>query len=515
MKSLMKYILLFLPIMANFGFIDYANAKSKPEPVITLATPYNTIYIHLRYLQEDLNNPAKASLALYKQDTAKAEIWDKAEKLKRILDFYRYAINLEEAPRDSNYIDEVTGKSVFYLLENNPRVYVEKYSGKWYYSAETVESIEQLYSEIFKYDPENIESMLPSFALEKFFGIELWKYIAFIAIYLAGYLFYKIFSWIFSFVLIRVFAKIRRKEIALNYIKPLAKPLSLLLTVVLVRATHPYLFLPQGVSIAVEYAFLVLIPLIVVIISYRLADLVGDILSKLAQRTKSTVDDNLIPFLRKGLKVVIIIFGALYILQNLNVNITPLLAGVSIGGLAIALAAQETVKNLFGSFTIFSDQPFEVGDWIVFDGIEGTVEEVGVRSTRVRTFYSSLVSIPNGKLADMTIDNMGRRKYRRYMTKLCILYSTPIDTIEKFVEELNLLVAEHPKTLKDNYRIAFSDFADSSLNIIFNIFFDVNDWAEELKARHEINIQIMQIAKRLGVDFAFPTRTIHIEGSMD
>lgn len=358
---------------------------------------------------------------------------------------------------------------------------------------------------------ESLESFLPEFASNTIFGIEIWKYLAVVLILLISYIFYKIFTKVFCFFLIRVFAKMKRKELALNYIKPLAKPLSLLLTVLLIHYLHPLLFLPETVTVIVDNAFLIVIPLIIIVISYRLTDLLGEILLKIAGKTKTTVDDNLIPFIRKGLKVIVVVFGIIYILQNFNINITPLLAGASIGGLAIALAAQETIKNLFGSFTIFSDQPFEVGDWIIFDGKEGTVEEIGVRSTRIRSFNSSLISIPNGKLADMTIDNMGKRIYRRYLTKIGITYGTPVVKIEAFVNELNRLVAEHPKTRKDFYQISFTEFADSSLNILFNIYFDVPDWNEELIAKNHINLEIIRTAERLGIEFAFPTRTIHIE----
>ena len=241
------------------------------------------------------------------------------------------------------------------------------------------------------------------------------------------------------------------------------------------------------------------------------SDLIGDILSKIASKTKSKVDDQLVPLARKSIKVIVIVFGCLYVLKTLDVDITPLIAGVSIGGLAFALAAQETIKNLFGSITIFTDQPFVVGDWIVIEGIEGNVEEVGMRSTRIRTFYNSVISIPNGRLADMTIDNMGARNYRRFRAEIGITYDTSPELIDVFVEGLKEIVVNHPKTRKDVYAIYLNSFGSSSINILFNIFFIAEDISEELQSRQEILLDIISLAHELEVRFAFPTNTIHIE----
>ena len=149
------------------------------------------------------------------------------------------------------------------------------------------------------------------------------------------------------------------------------------------------------------------------------------------------------------------------------------------------------------------------------DGIDGSVEEVGFRSTRVRTFADSLVTIPNGKMADMVVDNMGKRSYRRYKTDLTITYDTPTEKVQAFVDGLKLIVKLHPDTRKDYYHIVFNNFGASSLTILVYIFFKVPDWASELKARHEFNLEAMSLAAQLGVRFAFNTQTIHIEDFPD
>ena len=141
---------------------------------------------------------------------------------------------------------------------------------------------------------------------------------------------------------------------------------------------------------------------------------------------------------------------------------------VPIGGLALAFAAQDTISNIFGSAMIFIDRPCNIGDWVKVDGQDGTVEEIGFRSTRIRTFANSLLSIPNGRLASMTVDNMGLRGMRRYSTTLGLQYDTPPDKMEKFVEGVRKIVWEHPKTVKheDRILIYFHTYDASSLNVM-------------------------------------------------
>jgi MscS family membrane protein len=234
--------------------------------------------------------------------------------------------------------------------------------------------------------------------------------------------------------------------------------------------------------------------------------------SKLAEKTESTLDDQLVPLLRKTLKAFVVIVGTLFVLkEGLEVDIVPLLTGLSIGGLAFALAAQDTIKNFFGSIMIFIDKPFQVGDWITSGDVDGTVEEVGFRSTRVRTFRNSVMYIPNGKIADATIDNHGLRHFRRFYTTLTITYDTPPQLIEVFVQGLRQIVEDHPHTRKNAYNIYFNNLSAYSQDIMFYIFFEVPNWTEELRCRHEILVSIVSLANSLGVRFAFPTQTLHME----
>ena len=158
---------------------------------------------------------------------------------------------------------------------------------------------------------------------------------------------------------------------------------------------------------------------------YRLVNVFTEYLHKLAVKTDSTFDDQLVPLLQKALKIFVIIFGVLVMFQNLGVNVLSVLAGLGLGGLAFALAARDMCANLFGSIMIFLDRPFNIGDWVIVGNLEGTIEEIGFRSTRIRTFYNSQVTIPNSTLANANIDNMGKREYRRIKAFLGLTYDTP------------------------------------------------------------------------------------------
>ena len=339
----------------------------------------------------------------------------------------------------------------------------------------------------------------------------MWQHVAILVLAFFCFLIHKIFTLIFERLILRILVSHGYEKIAGEYILPVARPISLFVVLIILVILFPVLQLPIGTVKYIEPILKALLPLFGIIVFYKMADILALYLQKLAGRTESTLDDQLVPLFRKTLKTFIVIVGGLFILENLDIPILPLLTGLSIGGLAFALAAQDTIKNFFGSLMIFIDKPFQIGDWITSGEIDGSVEEVGFRSTRIRTFRNSVVYVPNGKLADSTIDNHGLRKYRRFFTHIAVTYDTPAHLIEIFVDGLKEIVKNHPKTRKDYYEVHFNDLANSSLNVMFYIFFEVPSWSEELRARHEVLIEVVNLAENLGVNFAFPTQTLHIE----
>ncbi|GAG38726.1 unnamed protein product, partial [marine sediment metagenome] len=179
------------------------------------------------------------------------------------------------------------------------------------------------------------------------------------------------------------------------------------------------------------------------------------------------------------------------------------------------LAAKDTIANLFGSFTIFLDRPFQIGDWVIIDGTEGTVEDVGFRSTRIRTFYKSLVTLPNSNVAAATIDNMGKRNYRRINLVLGLTYDTPPERMQAFVEGIRAVLQANPRIWHDSYEVYFNNFGDSSLDVLVYCFLNVPSWSEELRQRHNVLMEFLRLASELGVSFAFPTQSLYVESMPD
>ena len=263
-------------------------------------------------------------------------------------------------------------------------------------------------------------------------------------------------------------------------------------------------------------AFLVPVRKVVVVIAatwsiYRLTDAFGEFAESIARKTEDTFDDLLVTMIRKMAKIVIVVFGGIYLANSLGQEIGPLVAALGVGSLGVAFALRNTIENFFGSIMVLIDRPFEVGDWVNVDGVEGTVEDVGFRCTRIRTFYNSLVVVPNLNLISGKIDNYGKRKFRRWRTVLSLEYSTPPESIEAFCEGVRELIRNHPYTRKEGYQVWFNEFSGSSLDVLLYMFFEAPDWSTELRERQRLGLDILRLADKMGVLFAFPTQTIHFQ----
>jgi MscS family membrane protein len=261
----------------------------------------------------------------------------------------------------------------------------------------------------------------------------------------------------------------------------------------------------------VQLTFNISIPILIVFVLYKLVDILALYFDRIAEKTESKLDIHLVPLLRRMTKVVVVALGLIFVLQNLGYNVTGLLAGLSIGGLALALAAQDTIKNLLGSLMIYMDKPFQIGDWITGEGVDGHVEEVGFRASRIRTFSNSLMYVPNAKLADMISDNHGRREYIRYKTMLSLTYDTSPAAIQVFIDGLKQITIKYPVVVEEKNQIYLYQLADSSINIQFCVFFVLKFGDDEFAIREELLFQVIRLAEFLDIRFAFPTQTIHVE----
>jgi MscS family membrane protein len=213
----------------------------------------------------------------------------------------------------------------------------------------------------------------------------------------------------------------------------------------------------------------------------------------------------------RSLRVFVVVIGIIFIADNLDVDVSSLLAGRGVGGLAFALAAKDLLGNFFGSLTVLLDRPFHIGDWVIIGDVEGTIETVGFRSTRVRTFYNSLITMPNSILTTTKIDNMGARRYRRMKSMLSLTYDTSPEKIDAFCEGIRELIQLHPYMRKDYYQVYFNEYGAASLDILVYVFWETPDWNTELRERHRFLLDILRLAKQLDVEFAYPTQTLYLK----
>lgn len=263
-----------------------------------------------------------------------------------------------------------------------------------------------------------------------------------------------------------------------------------------------------------RFCFTVLKILVIADITWlllRLIDALSQYFAAVTGKTDSTLDDQLVPIVRKSLKVFIGILAFVFTVQNLGYSVASFLAGLGIGGLAVALAAKDTISNFFGSVTILLDRPFAVGDWIETGGDEGVVEEIGFRSTRIRTFGKTQLSIPNATLANSVINNWSRMPIRRVKMTVGVTYGSSAEQMERAVEGIRQILREHKEVYQDFFLVNFTDFGSSSLDIFVYYFTTTTVWAEYLRIRQEVNLSIMWLLENLGMEIAFPSRTVYLK----
>lgn len=264
------------------------------------------------------------------------------------------------------------------------------------------------------------------------------------------------------------------------------------------------------VSDIIHKIYILSISFIALYLIFKLIDVLAYYLHQEAKKSKSTLDDQLVPLIIKSLRILVGMLGVLFILENFGYDITSLLAGLGLGGLAFALAAQDTVSNIFGSITVFSDKSFQLGDWISIGDIEGTVEDIGFRSTRIRRFDQALVTVPNSQFIKGGVVNYSARKKRRIEFYLGVTYGTSVAKIKDVVEGIKNIIEEDDKFDHSFYMVKFTDFGAFSLNIYIYCFTKTTVWADFLTVRGEFNLKIMELLEELGVEIAFPSQTIYL-----
>ncbi|MFN1836310.1 mechanosensitive ion channel family protein [Balneola sp. MJW-20] len=505
-----KYIftVLILVITSLIATGSYAQQSQPGDPL--LSTPRRAVHTFLHWQQQGHKDPAKVIKTMQLSEGDREDKMDLARQLLKVLDSRGLIINYDVIPSTPDFTDTLSGIQQYILFQELPQIYLVRSRNNWVFSEPTIQSIPEIYSDTYSALVTNILDHLPEWSQNKWLGIRIWQYLAIFTWILIGFVLRKIFEFLVSNYLKKLAAKTRISwdDEVLNSID---KPSGFIFITLFFYLSYTNLQLSVTVNYYLSSALEIAVSVGFVWLFYNLADVFSNYLVTITSKTENVLDDQLIPLIRKSLRVFVVVMGVIAILQNNGYNVASLIAGLGIGGLAVALAARETLANFFGSITIFVDRPFRIGDWIKVGDVEGTVEEVGFRSTRVRTFYNSLVSVPNSNVANTDIDNLGLRKYRRLKTMLNLTYSTSPEQMEAFVEGIKAVIRANNHFRQDYYEVHFNNFGAHSLDVLVYVFFDVPDWNTELQQKHNFYLEILRLAKELGVEFAFPTQTLHVD----
>ncbi|MBR9918670.1 mechanosensitive ion channel family protein [bacterium] len=494
-----------LLFLLSGSVLAFQNAQSE-----LLSTPKKSLHTFLHWQQTGHMDLSKAALTMKLLEGTEEERIELATELKKVLDARGLLVEYENVPNTRNYVDSLSGLQQYILFDELPEVYLTKTNNEWVFSKATIEQIPELYRDTFSSLVEAVVGELPASLKQDWFGIQIWQYLAVFCWLLLGLIFRKIFEFILENYIHKL-AKKTKFTWDDDLIDGIDKPSGFIFMMFFWLATFTNLQLSVTVNHYLSLILEIAVSVGFIWLFYNLSDVFSKYLGVLTSKTETKLDDQLVPLIRKTLRFFVLVMGIILILQNNGYNVASLIAGLGIGGLAVALAARDTLANFFGSVTIFVDKPFRIGDWIKVAGVEGTVEEVGFRSTRIRTFYNSLVSVPNSNISNNEVDNLGLREYRRLLTTLNLTYSTFPKQMEAFVEGIKAIVKSNPHFRQDFYEVHFNAFGAHSLDVMVYVFFKVPDWSTELQQKHNFFLEILKLAKEVGVEFAFPTQTLHVD----
>jgi MscS family membrane protein len=344
-------------------------------------------------------------------------------------------------------------------------------------------------------------------------GMPLWQYIASAIYVVLAFIVARLVNYLVTVQLRRLFvrAKWNFGEMIINL---LHGPIRMLVLVVLLEMGLGLFQWPGRLEIWLGKALYILLACSVTYMATKLVDVGGNYWRERPTiKEDKTFNNLLIPMVSKTLKIFILIMAVLVTLDNLNFNIRTLLAGVSISGLALGLAAQDTVGNLFGAAAVFVDKPFKIGDYIKMDGVEGSVEEMGLRSTRVRNPDGHVITVPNKTMGNATITNVTRRSNIKTVMNLGLTYDTSAERLQEATKILEEIYRAHPMT--HDLIIGFNQFADSALNVQVIHWWKGLDFKQYMAGLQDLNLSVKKRFDEAGINFAFPSRTVYLRQEGD
>lgn len=354
-----------------------------------------------------------------------------------------------------------------------------------------------------------------------YFDNSVGEYLLCAGILLFGFLFRNVISLAISHLLFKPFKKFSRNKFSSEFDTLFKRPLTALFELVFIYIAFYPIHIPpefnikifKGVTVSgfITIVYDLFLVGAITWIVLRIVEYVYLVLADKASETEDTTDDQLVDFFKELAKFAIIVIAIFFTLGAIfKMNIAAIVTGLGLGGLAIALAAQDTLSNLLASFIIFLDKPFKAGELITVENITGTIEKVGFRSTRIRTLDKSLVTLPNQSLINNPLNNITLSSFRRVKFSIGVLYGTTSTQIQIICDEITVYLKAHEQ-IDDDITVRFSEFGASSLDIQVLYFVTTNSWDLMMEVKQEVNYEVMKIVERNGADFAFPTQTLHIE----
>lgn len=354
---------------------------------------------------------------------------------------------------------------------------------------------------------------LPFFG-EELLGNQLWSY-GLALVTLVVFVLLRTPLMVLIMRLLRQVTSRTRTKLDDQLVDALDPPLGILIGFAGVYFGARWLEIPPGADDLLRRFLRLVVIISVGMAAIRSTRLITGLFDRLAKTTASELDDHLVPLIGRVIRVVIGLMIAVLVVQELGFDVTGLLTGLGVGGLAFALAAKDTLANWFGALMIYTDRPFDVGDWVKTSELEGTVEEIGLRSTRIRTFAKTVVTVPNQSLAGDTIENFSRMPERRVYFNLGVTYATTPAMMRESVARIEDILRGHPDVDQSFWLVKFTDFAASSLDIMIYYFTTTTDWARYLQIRGDINLKIIERLGEIGVQIAFPSRSLYLEKGDD
>jgi len=344
------------------------------------------------------------------------------------------------------------------------------------------------------------------------FGNSLGKWLTAVVIFLIFLALRKQFSALVTFIGLKW---VKRTETTLDdeILYVAQRPIALGMIILGFNVAFSFMQFSEPFTLMISHTMTTLTIVLFAWVLYRIVKLFESSNELIAKRFKTDNGITLAKLLLSILKTIVLIIAGINILSTWGINITGFVASLGLVGMAFALAAKDTASNFFGSMVLFTDQPFKVGDWIKTPDVEGTIESIGIRSTKVRTFARALVSVPNGNLADSAILNWSEMNKRQIKMTLGLTYDTSATQMRTILEEMRTHLKNDEDIHQQTIYIHFTEFQDSALGIFCYFFTKTTNWGEYMEVRERINLDLMEIVERNGAAFAFPSQSLYIEST--